>query len=136
MSNRSFNITKLIEYLHTIPRVASELAGKMYYWSSFKLDWWIILKFSIISQTLDFDETKTARIELTFIWTNENIDKQELIQLQEIVIEELCYMQCLWVKNLAWFHFNFITEGQKFRETTGSKNRNNLTKDILIYFNR
>ncbi len=132
--NLTFPVDKLVAHLESITEITDITWDKIYYWKPFKIPTdWITIIWWLISQTPN-ELYKRARIELRFIWNNEGVTKKSLIDLQNIVIQKLCYDDCLWEKSFDWFKVFSTIEWLQLTELLDDKKRNILVKDIIINF--
>lgn len=133
--NLTFPVDKLVAYLETVTDITDIVWQEIYYWKPFEFQTdWITIIWWLVSQTPD-ELYKRARIELRFIANSESITKKELIDVQNIVVEYLCYQECLWQKNFDWFTVFNTVEWWQLVELIDNNNRNILVKDFIIYFN-
>lgn len=133
--NLTFPVDKLVAYLETVTDITDIVWQEIYYWKPFEFQTdWITIIWGLISQTPD-ELYKRARIELRFIWNSESITKKDLIDVQNIVVQYLCYESCLWQKNFDWFTVFNTVEWWQLVELMDNNSRNILIKDFIIYFN-
>ena len=131
----NFPIEKLVATLDGITEITDITWDKIYYWKPFKLsDEWVSIILSLIPTTPTNEIYKTARIQIQLFWGNENVTKKSLVDLQNIVIQKLCFDECWGLKSYDWFTVMSTLESIWPYEWLDDKKRNNLFKDIIIQY--
>lgn len=133
MPNKTVDIPKIVAQLKLIPTITAITSTRIYSWEPWNEQSWIYLVVNAVTQqSTEYD--KTARIEIRCVWHDATVTKQTLVDLQDIIVQRLCYDIDQWLKNYNWFIVYSIKEWWYIPPFIDDKYRNILIKDFILSF--
>jgi len=132
----SVSVPKIIEYINTITAITDIVWQNIFFWYpriNNDINTNIFIVINIVSQSPSFSQ-RQARLEFRFCSKNDWVSLQSLIDLQNTTTENLCFINCNWVKDFNWFEISSFIEWWQFVPLRDNLERNILIKDYLILF--
>lgn len=108
---------------------ASEFANKTYWYLE------IISDTALTESDNYWNLRKVWRLSITIVWSTQDTSDAELFDFVDIIAEELTTQGCDWLFNFNWFKVSAIQEDVQSSILTNTKNRPQVTKDFLFYYN-